>query len=169
MDRLKDGEGVGQRVFGDEERDGLTVGQGDDLARPFCLCHSPDVLYRVGLALPGLSTEVVREIAILPDAWAVGGDPLKSGALVLKVGGDDGGEGKLDSLEVGLDEGEAGEGGGEESHGEGSTGSRRGIYISYSACWVSPHPPEFLDAMCITETQEIPRPGCHYRSRAGYG
>jgi len=46
----------------------LTVGQGNDLARPFGLRHSPDVLYRVGLALPSLTTEVVREIAILPDA-----------------------------------------------------------------------------------------------------
>jgi len=38
---------------------------------------------------------------------------------VLKVGGDDGGEPKFGGLEVVLNEGEAGEGGGEESHGEG--------------------------------------------------
>ena len=126
----------------------LTVGEGDDLARPFGLCHPPNVLYRIGLALPGLSTEVVREFAILPDAWAVGSDPPKADALVLKVGGDDGGEGELDGLEVGLNEGEAGEGGGKESHGEGCTGSRLGIYTSCPACRVSPHPPEFLDATC---------------------
>jgi len=155
-------------VFSDEERQDLTVGQGDDLARPFGLCHSPDVLYRIGLALPSLSTEVVREIAILPDLWAVGGDPLKTDALVLNEGGDEGGEGKLDDLEVGLNEGEASEGRGEESHGEGAVCSRR-VYISYPACRVSPHPPEFLDAICITETQEIPRPGCHNINTAAYG
>jgi len=116
-----------QLLFGDEERQGLTVGQGDDLTRPFGLCHSPDVLYRIGLALPGLPTEVVREIAIVADMWAVGGDPLKADALVLNVGGDEGGEGKLDDLEVGLNKGEAGEGGGEESHGEGPTSLGEGF------------------------------------------
>ena len=104
-------------MFSDEERQDLTVRQGDDLARPFRLCHSPDILYRIGLAFPGLPTEVVREIAVLPDVWAAGGDPLKADALVLNVGGDEGGEGKLDDFEVGLNEGEAGEGRGEESHG----------------------------------------------------
>ena len=150
MDRLKDGEGVGQPLLGGGGTQKLTVGQGDDLARPFGLCHSPDVLYRIGLALPSLSTEVVREIAILPDGRAVGGDPLKADALVLKVGGDDGGEGELDGLEVGLNEGEASERGGEESHGEGGKGSRCGIYTSCPACnEVSPHPPEFLDAPSV--------------------
>lgn len=115
----------------DEETEELTVGQGDDLARTLGLSHPPDILYRVGLALAGLSAEVVREVAISSDAWAVGSDPLKADALVPDVGGGDGGEDELDGLEVGLHEGETGEGGGEESHGEGPLGWRWGIYIFY--------------------------------------
>ena len=45
----------------------LTVSKGDDFARSFGLCHSPDIFYSIGLALAGLSTEVVREVPVLSD------------------------------------------------------------------------------------------------------
>jgi len=98
---------------------GLTVGEGDNLARSFRLCHSPDILYRIGLALAGLSTEMVREVS--SDLWgvlAVGGDPLKAEAGESDVGAGDGEKEELCIVEVDLNEGEASERGGEESHGE---------------------------------------------------
>ena len=61
-----------------EDEGKLTVGEGDDLAGPFGLGHSPDILYRVGLALAGFSTEVVGEVAVGSDV----GDPLMAEALV---------------------------------------------------------------------------------------
>lgn len=70
---------------------------------------------------------MVREIAIISDV--AGSDPLKAGAWVLGVGTDDGGEDELDGVEVGLHEGQAGEGGGEESHGEEASLSLRRLYI----------------------------------------
>ena len=109
----------------------LTVGEGDDLAGTLGLRHSPDILYRVGLALAGLSTEMVGEIAITPDIWAVGSDPLGAGARVMDVGVGDGGEDELDGVEVGLHQGEASERGGEESHVEGQRIRGGRIYIFY--------------------------------------
>lgn len=93
-----------------------TVGQGDDLAWPFGLSHPPDIFYGVGLAFTGLSTEVVGEVSILDGAWDVIGDPLSADVRVLDIGLDDGGERKLDAVEVDLDEGEGDERGEEESH-----------------------------------------------------
>jgi hypothetical protein len=113
---------------GNERAQEPTVGQGDDLARPLGLRHPPDVLYRIGLALTGLSTEVVREVAIVSDAWAVGSDPLKARALTLNVGANDGGEDKLEGVEITLDEGEASEREGRESH-RGLCFATKGLYF----------------------------------------
>lgn len=108
----------------------LTVGEGDDLARPLGVCHSPDILYRVGLALAGLSAEVVREV-VFPGVRAIGSDPLEAVALMVNAGGDEGSEDELGDVKVGLYEGEAGEGGGEESHGEETSTGEGGGFIFY--------------------------------------
>jgi len=98
----------------------LTVGQGDDLAGSFGLCHSPDIFYRIGLALTGLSTEMMREVTgVLAGVWSVVGDPFEAEAWVLDVGFDDGGEYKLGTVDVDLHEGEGNERGEEGSHWRG--------------------------------------------------
>ena len=117
-------EGMGRRK--------RTVSEGDDLARAFGLGHSPDVLYRIGLAFAGLAAEVVREVRILADLVSVGGDPVKTEERESDVGFGDGGEEELCVVEVDLDEGEAGEGGGQESHGEQGT-VRGDLYIIFCA------------------------------------
>lgn len=89
-----------------------TVGEGDHLARSFGLGHSPDVLYRIGLAFAGLLAEVVGEVWVLADLLGDGGDPLKTEERETDIGSGDGGEDELCIVEVDLDEGEAGEGGG---------------------------------------------------------
>ena len=96
----------------------LTVGESDNLAGALGLSHSPDVLYRIGLALAGLSAEVVGEVSVLGGVWGAGGDPLKTEAGESDVCMGDGVEDELCIVEAALEEGEAGEGGGEESHGE---------------------------------------------------
>ena len=104
----------------------LTVGEGDNLAGSFRLCHSPDILYRIGLALAGLPTEMVREVSC--DLWG-GGDPLKAEAGESDVGAGEGEKEELCIVEVDPDEGKAGEGGGEESHGEEPSLEGQRIYI----------------------------------------
>lgn len=89
-----------------------TVGEGDDLARALGLGHSPDVLYRIGLAFTSLLAEVVGEVWVLADLVAGRGDPLKTEERETDIGFGDGGEEELGIVEVDLDEGEAGEGGG---------------------------------------------------------
>ena len=123
---------------GNERTQEPTVGQGDDLARPLGLRHPPDVLYRVGLAFTGLSTEVVREVAIVSDALAVGSDPLKAHALTLNVDANDGGEDKLEGVEITLDEGEAGEREGRESH-RGPRFATKGLYFILAFGTLSTH------------------------------
>jgi len=62
---------------------------------------------------------VVSEVSIVSDDRADGSDPLKAEALEMGPRVDEGREDKLDKVKVALDEGEAGERGGGESHGEG--------------------------------------------------
>lgn len=84
------------------------------------MCHSPHIFYSVGLALPALSTEVVREIATGPDGWevAVWSDSFEAKALILNPCTEDGGEDEPDKVEVALYDGKVGERGGRESHEE---------------------------------------------------
>lgn len=97
-----------------------TVGQSYDLARSLGLCHPPDIFDSVWLALTALSTDVVREVAIVSDGReVVRTDPFMSEAVILDPCTDDGGEGKPDKVEVALYDGEVGERGGRESHEEG--------------------------------------------------
>ena len=76
----------------------LTVGQGDNLARTFGLCHPPHILYRVWLALAGLSTEMVGKVSSLPSVSAIGGDPLRTETPIA----DNGEEDALEVSEEGL-------------------------------------------------------------------
>ena len=81
----------------------MTIGESNDIARSFGLCHSPDILYRVGLAFTGLSTEVVREVAAASDGrGVVGSDPLKVETLVLNPCTEGGGENEADKVEIAL-------------------------------------------------------------------
>jgi hypothetical protein len=114
------------------------------LPGPFGLCHSPHVLYRVGLALTGLSTEVVREVAIGSDVR--GSDPVKTEAGESDVVASDKEEEELCIAEVNPDRGEAGEGKGEESHGE------RGV-VSAPQRFYSP----FIRRRCTERVDSVPR------------
>ena len=60
----------------------------------------------------------MRKVSSLSDVWAIGSSPLEASALVSDVGVGDGEEYKPEVAEVGLYEGEVGEGGERESHGE---------------------------------------------------
>ena len=86
-----------------QRRREVTVGESNDIAGSFGFCHSPHILYRVGLAFTGLSTEVVREVATTSDGRGViGSDPLEVEALVLNPCTEDGGENKADKVEIAL-------------------------------------------------------------------
>lgn len=134
MDRLAYGKGialVSRQVGVRKEQQELTVSEGDDLAGTLGLCHSPHILYRIGFAFAGLSTEVVREVSSVSDVWAAASDPLRAETLELDPGVEEGGEDEFDKVEVALHEGEASGGEGSESHGEGSCLQSGGtLYIS---------------------------------------
>lgn len=103
------------------------------------MCHPPDVLYRIGLAFTGLSTEVVREVTIRSDGWeVVGSDPLKAEALILKPCGDDGGENEPDKVEIALEDGEGGERERRESHEEGASPLRGGFICFFFLSGIAP-------------------------------